>query len=76
MPRMSAPRCAAVMCGAKASERGSYKGSGMPADYETGIFGEIARMARNGATDEEIGSAYPKWRNCITAIRSAACAGK
>lgn len=71
MPRMSAPRCAAVMCGVRASERVSYKGHGMPADYETGVYGNIARMARAGATNEEICSAYPEWRGCIAAIRDA-----
>lgn len=76
MPKMSAPRCAAAMCGIKASERGHYRGSGMPADYETGEFGEIARMIRAGAGDDEIKAAHPRWTKELASIRSAVSVGK
>ena len=75
MPRMSAPKCAAAMCGARASERGHYHGNGTPADYETNEFGEIVRMIRAGLGNDEIENAHPKWSKCINPIRQAVSSG-
>lgn len=70
MPKMSVCGCAAAMCGYKMHDSGIY-GSSSPTAYESCEYGEVVRMIRSGATDDDIGCAHPKWRSCIMSVRKA-----